>query len=275
MSEKKIHPTAVVSPEAEIADDVTIGPFVVIEPDVVIGEGCFIESHTVIKRFTVLGKRNKIAEHVVLGGLPKDANFKGERSYLRIGDDNILREHVTIYRAIGEEQKTEIGSRNFMMVGVHISHNCNVGDDNVFVNGATLAEYVTAEDHIFFSQNTAGHQFVRFGRYAMIGGKSKIEQDVLPFSMTDGNPPLVHGLNVVGLRRAGFTSEERLNLKRAFGVLLRSGLSPEEAIYEVEKIEDENVAHLLNFIRNSKPGFVGAQAGRTSDEQTEQEDVRI
>ncbi len=271
MTERKIHPTAIVSPNAVIADDVTIGPFVVIEPDVVIGKGCVIDSHAVLKRFTILGKRNRIAESVVLGGLPEDVKFKGERSYLKIGDDNILREYVTIHRASGEENETRVGSRNFIMVKAHISHNCVVGDDNVFVNDATLAGHVTVEDHIFFAHNSAFHQYVRVGRYAMIGGESKIVQDVLPFSMTDGHPPFVYGLNVIGLRRGGFNAEQRLNLKRAFRLLLRSGLPLEEAINEVEKIEDENVVHLINFVRGSKRGFIRAQARRATGEQTEQE----
>ena len=210
-----IHPTAVVSPRAEIASDATIGPYVVIEDDVFIGEGCEIASHVVIKRFTTLGRRNQISEQAVVGGLPQDVKFKGEPSRLVIGDDNLIREGVTLHRASGEGAETRIGSRNFLMIGVHVAHNCQIGDDNIFANEVALAGHIWVEDHAFLSNNVGCHQFVRIGRYAMIGGKSKIVQDVLPFFTTDGNPARVRGLNSVGLRRGGFSVEDRRLLRRA------------------------------------------------------------
>jgi UDP-N-acetylglucosamine acyltransferase len=138
-----------------------------------------------------------------LAGEPQDVKFKGSE-LLEIGDDNIIREFCTFHRANGEGETTRIGSRNFFMVGVHVAHNCVIGDDNIFANEVALAGHITIEDHVFLSNNVGAHQFVRMGRYAMIGGKSKIVQDVLPFFITDGNPPRVRGVNSVGLRRAGF-----------------------------------------------------------------------
>jgi UDP-N-acetylglucosamine acyltransferase len=141
------------------------------------------------------------------------------------------------------------------MVGVHVAHNCVIGDDNIFANEVALAGHITIEDHVFLSNNVGAHQFVRMGRYAMVGGKSKIVQDVLPFFITDGNPPRVRGLNTVGLTRAGFTEPQRRTLKNAYSQLLRSGALLEEALTELEQIEDENVGHLISFIRGSKRGI--------------------
>ena len=264
-----IHPTAVISPRAEIASDVRVGPYSVIEEDVLIGEGCEIASHAVVKRFTTLGARNRIAEHAVLGGLPQDVKFRDEESRLVIGDDNLIREFVTIHRASGEGEETRVGSRNFLMIGVHLAHNCVVGDDNIFANEVALAGHIRVEDHVFLSNNVGCHQFVRMGRYAMVGGKSKIVQDVLPFFITDGNPPRVRGLNAVGLRRAGFSTEERRALKSAYRILFRSRLALEDALSELAQMEDENVRHLVNFIRGSRRGFARARRGaRVVDEES-------
>lgn len=263
-----IHPTAIVSPRAHIARHVSVGPYAVIEDEVIIGSGCEIGAHACIKSFTSLGQRNRVYEHATLGGEPQDVKFKGEKSSLSISDDNLIREYVTIHRASGEGEVTRVGSRNFLMVGVHIAHNCAVGDDNIFANGAALAGHIEIEDHVFLSNNVGAHQFVRMGRYAMVGGKSKIVQDVLPFFTTDGNPARVRGLNSVGLRRAGFSSEARRALKRAYQILFRSRLPLEAALEEMARLEDENVAHLIDFIRASKRGF--ARAGRGEREEAEE-----
>jgi UDP-N-acetylglucosamine acyltransferase len=251
----EIHPTAIISPSAELAPGVRVGPYAVIEDEVRIGAGCEIGAHAVVKRFTTLGERNRVYEHACLGGEPQDMKYKGEPSALRIGDDNLIREYVTIHRAVGEGQATRLGSRNFMMVGVHVAHNGEVGDDNTFANGAALAGHVVVEDHVFFSSNVGAHQFVRFGRYAMVGGKSKIVQDVLPFFTTDGNPPRVRGLNTIGLRRGGFSPEARAALKRAYQVLFRTRLPLARALEALEQADDENVAHLAAFIRATRRGF--------------------
>ena len=253
------HPTAIISPHARIAPGTRIAPYAIIEDEVMIGEDCEIGAHAVIKRFTLLGARNRIFEHATLGGEPQDVKFKGETSRLLIGDDNLIRESVTIHRASGEGELTRIGSRNFLMIGVHIAHNCEVGDDNIFANGVALAGHVRVEDHVFLSSNVGAHQFVRMGRYAMVGGKSKIVQDVLPFFTTDGNPPRVRGLNAVGLRRAGFSPASRRALKRAAQLLFRSRLPLAAALGELEHSEDEHVRHLVNFIRGSRRGFSRAE----------------
>ena len=233
-----------------------IHPTAIIENEVEIGPDCEIGAYAVIKSFTRIGARNRIFEHTVIGGEPQDVKFKGETTYLEIGDDNIIREFCTFHRANGSGETTRIGSRNFFMVGVHVAHNCVIGDDNIFANEVALAGHITIEDHVFLSNNVGAHQFVRMGRYAMIGGKSKIVQDVLPFFITDGNPPRVRGVNSVGLRRSGFNEDERRALKDAYRILFRSALPLQNALQTLDEFDDENVAHLANFIRGSKRGFV-------------------
>ena len=165
-------------------------------------------------------------------------------SYLEIGDDNLIREFCTFHRANGEGETTRIGSRNFFMVGVHVAHNCVIGDDNIFANEVALAGHITIEDHVFLSNNVGAHQFVRMGRYAMVGGKSKIVQDVLPFFITDGNPARVRGVNSVGLRRAGFSEETRRALKDAYRTLFRSATPIDDALHQLDQVDDEHVSHL-------------------------------
>lgn len=259
MVSTEIHPTALVSRHAELGACVRVGPYAVIEEGVTIGAGCEIGAHAVIKRFTRMGERNRVFEHATLGGEPQDVKFKGETSYLHVGDDNLIREYVTLHRASGEESVTRIGHRNFLMIGVHIAHNCEVGDDNIFANGAALAGHIRVEDHAFLSSNAGCHQFVRIGRYAMIGGKTKVVQDILPFFITDGNPARVRGLNAVGLRRGGFTSDERAALKRAYHFLFGSGLALARALEEIDALGDEHTRHLSEFIRNSRRGFTRAE----------------
>ncbi|HEU4711833.1 MAG TPA: acyl-ACP--UDP-N-acetylglucosamine O-acyltransferase [Pyrinomonadaceae bacterium] len=232
-----------------------IHPTAVIEDNVEIGPDCEIGAYAVIKRFTRIGARNRIFEHAVIGGEPQDVKFRGERSYLEIGDDNLIREFCTLHRANGEDQTTRIGSRNFLMVGTHVAHNCVIGDDNIFANEVALAGHIVVEDHVFISNNVGAHQFVRFGRYSMVGGKSKIVQDVLPFFITDGNPPRLRGVNSVGLRRAGFSELERYSLKDAYRMLFRSAMPIGDALQQLEQSDDANVAHLVKFIRGSKRGF--------------------
>jgi len=263
MTRAEIHPTAVVSPRAELAAGVRVGPYAVIEDEVIIGDGCEIGAHAVVKRLTRLGRGNRVFEHAILGGEPQDVKFRGETSYLEIGDDNLIRECATLHRASGEGLVTRVGSRNFLMVGVHVAHNCEVGDDNVFANGAALAGHIAVEDHVFLSSNVGCHQFVRIGRYAMVGGKSKIVQDVLPFFTTDGNPPRVRGLNSVGLRRGGFSPEARRALKRAYQLLFRARLPLGRVLEELDAMRDEHARHLADFIRGSRRGFT--RAGREEE----------
>ena len=232
-----------------------VHPTAIIEDEVEIGPDCEVAAYAVIKRFTRLGARNRVYEHAVMGGEPQDVKFKGEKSFLEIGDDNIIREYCTFHRANSEGQTTQIGSRNFFMVGVHVAHNCVIGDDNILANEVALAGHIEVQDHVFISNNVGAHQFVRMGRYAMVGGKSKIVQDVLPFFITDGNPPRVRGVNTVGLTRAGFSEEAKRELKNAYRALFRSGTPLADVLHELEAVDDPHVSHLVRFIRGSKRGI--------------------
>jgi UDP-N-acetylglucosamine acyltransferase len=265
----EVHPTAVVSDGARLGEGVRVAAYAVVEDEVEIGAGCEIGAHAVVKRFTTLGARNRVFEHAVLGGEPQDVKFAGERSRLVVGDGNLIREYVTLHRASGEGEATVVGSRNFLMIGVHVAHNCEVGDDNIFANGAALAGHIRVEDHVFLSNDVGCHQFVQLGRYAMVGGKSKIVQDVLPFLTTDGNPARARGLNTVGLRRAGFPTESRRALRRTYQLLFRSGLSLSDALDAIDALEDEHARHLADFIRGSRRGFI--RAARRAGEGEERE----
>jgi UDP-N-acetylglucosamine acyltransferase len=260
-----IHHTAIVSSSAKLGTSVSVGPYAVIEDNVEIAEDCEIGAHSVIKRFSRLGARNRVFEHVVLGGEPQDVKFRGETSYLEIGDDNLIREFSTFHRASGEGQTTRVGSRNFFMIGMHVAHNCEIGDDNIFANEVALAGHIEIEDHVFVSNNVGAHQFVRMGRFAMVGGKSKIVQDVLPFFITDGNPPRARGLNSVGLRRAGFSRDAMKALKSAYQLLFRKGLPLEKALAELERLDDPDVVYLVEFIKKSKRGFHRAERKSADD----------
>jgi UDP-N-acetylglucosamine acyltransferase len=263
----KVHQTALVSPLARLGPDVQVGPYAVIEDHVEIGDGSSIAAHTTVKQYTTLGRGNRVFEHAVLGGEPQDVKFGGESSRLVIGDDNIIREFCTLHRACGEGNQTRVGSNNFLMVGVHIAHNCIVGNENVFANEVALAGHIEVADHVFLSNNVGAHQFVRFGSYAMVGGKSKIVQDVLPFFITDGNPARARGVNSVGLRRAGFSADARRMLKEAYRILFRSSLSTSDALNELLRLQDPNVEQLIRFIRESERGFTrAAKEGKRQNE---------
>jgi len=250
-----IHPTAIVNPGATFGDAISIGAYAVIEGDTYIGDGTEIRAHAVIKRFTTLGPGNTVYEGAVLGGEPQDLGFVDCRSYLRIGANNRIREDVTMHRGTQPESATTVGSDCFIMANAHVAHNCILGDGVIIANNVALAGHVDIEDRAFISGGVVVHQFCRIGRIAMIGGNSKVVQDCLPFVITDGMPGRARGLNIVGLRRAGFGSSGLRNLKEAYGLLLRSGLSLEGALQRLEDLGDPLVAHLIDFIRNSSRGF--------------------
>lgn len=250
-----IHPTAIISPRARLGAGINIGPYAIIEEDTEIGEGCDVRAHAVIKRFTTLGPANTVHEGAVLGGEPQDLGFVDCSSYLRIGANNRIREGVTMHRGAQPESETTVGSNCFIMANAHVAHNCRLADSVIIANNVALAGHVDIQDRVFISGGVVVHQFCRIGRLAMIGGNSKIVQDCLPFVITDGVPGRAHGLNIVGLRRAGFKSGGLQNLKEAYRVLLRSGLSLTDALASLESLGDPLVAHLIDFVRNSSRGF--------------------
>jgi UDP-N-acetylglucosamine acyltransferase len=251
----QVHPTAVVDPGAVLGPGTVVGPYSVIEDEVTIGSECRIESHAVIRRFTTMGDRNSVGEGALLGGCPQDFKFEGERSFLEIGDDNNIREGVSIHRATGADETTRFGSRNFLMGYSHVGHNCTIEDDVTLANGALISGHVLIERFAFVSGLVAVHQFTQIGRHAMVGGSTPVRQDALPFFTTEGNPARTYGLNLVGLKRRGFSREELRDLKRAHQRLFARGGTAKERLAKVAEIDSEHVRHLVAFIERSKRGY--------------------
>lgn len=252
-----IHPTALVQAGARIGRDVEVGPCAVIEDDVVIGDGCTIAAHAVIKRYTRLGKRNKIGEHAVIGGEPQDYKFKPCASFVEIGDENLIREGVTIHRGSSEGAATRIGDRNFLMAMSHVGHDCILGNDIVVANAGLLAGVVTVFDRAFISGAVAVHQFCRVGRLAMLGGGTKLTQDALPFVITDGSPGRARAINLVGLKRAGVAAHEIVNLRRAFRAL-RGANERQQLLAKLRALDSPAAAELADFIESSQRGVARA-----------------
>jgi UDP-N-acetylglucosamine acyltransferase len=250
-----IHPTAIISERASLGRLVTVGPYSTIEPDTTIGDRCQILSHVTIRRFSTLGPDNLIHEGAVIGGEPQDLSFAGGESRLTIGARNRIREGASINRAAAPGSETAVGSDCFIMAGAHVAHDCKLGDRVIVANNVALAGHVEIQDDAFLSGGVVVHQFCRVGKLAMIGGNSKIVQDCLPFIITDGMPGRARGLNLVGLRRAGFRSTEIQTLKLAYRILLRSGLTLERAIDELAALGAPSVEHLISFVKKSKRGF--------------------
>jgi UDP-N-acetylglucosamine acyltransferase len=248
--------TARVDPGAVIGAGVRIGEFCVIEGDVAIGAACLLEPYVYVKRWTTLGARNEISAGTVLGTDPLDRGFSGARSYLRIGKGNKIREHYTISRGTAPESATEIGDDNYIMTSGHIAHNCRIGNQTVIASCALVAGYVEVEDQAFISGGVVVHQYSKIGRLAMIGGNTRINSDVPPFFLYAGYNVQAKGLNLVGLKRAGYKASDVSVLKKAYQILYRSGLKLEDALARIEtELPTPETLHLVNFIRRSERGI--------------------
>lgn len=257
----QIHPTAIVSSKAELGNFITIGPFSIIEDGVIIGDHTSLGAHCYIYRGTEIGKNNQIFSFCNLGGVPQDISFNPETpTKLIIGNDNIFREYVNIHRSTSLERVTKIGDKNYLMGTVHLGHDCIIGNENIFTQGCVIGGHVQIGNKAFISGLVAIHQFCRVGDYSIIGGLAKIVQDVPPFMMVDGNPAYIVGINVVGLRRAGFSEERRKKIKNAYKILFKKRLSISNAleVLKEEYKEDEDIQLLIQFIENSKRGIVSA-----------------
>jgi UDP-N-acetylglucosamine acyltransferase len=252
--------TAIVSADAALADDVVVGPYAIIGPHVTIGAGSVIGPHVLIEGPATIGERNRFIAHASIGTDPQDLKFKGEKTELRIGNDNTFREFVTLNRGTtGGGGVTTIGSHNFFMAYSHVAHDCHVGSNVIFANNATLAGHVDVGDGSTIGAFSAVHQFCRVGNHAFIGGGTIATQDVLPFAKTVGNRPAqTYGINNIGLERKGFARESIEALQRAYRILIRSKLRLEEALsrIETELGYDAEVRYLVEFVRESKRGFI-------------------
>jgi UDP-N-acetylglucosamine acyltransferase len=251
-----IAPTARIHSEARIGAQCTIGEYCVVEQDVEIGPYCRLEPYVFVKRWTTLGERNEISAGTALGTDPLDKNFKGERSYLRIGSGNIIREHYTISRGTQPESVTAIGDENYIMTSGHIAHNCTIGNRTVIASCALVAGHVEVGDRAFLSGGVVVHQFSKIGRLAMVGGNTRVNLDLPPFFLYSDFNAAVKGLNVVGLRRAGFAREQVAALKQAYKLLYRSGLKLEDALARIgAEVATEEARELVRFIEGSKRGI--------------------
>jgi UDP-N-acetylglucosamine acyltransferase len=255
-----IHPTAIVDPQAKIPASCCIGPFCTVGPDVELGEECELISHVVLQGPTRLGSHNRIFPFAVVGMMPQDLKYHGEPTTLEIGDDNQIREYVTIHRGTATGLGvTRIGSHCLIMAYAHIAHDCLIGDYVIMANAATLAGHVTVEDHAVVGALCPVHQFVRIGEYSYIGGGTTITQDVLPFSKTVARRDVsAYGLNSVGLERRGFSRERIRKIHHGYKVLLASKLNTSQALAKLRSEGDlgEDLEMLVRFIETSERGII-------------------
>ena len=259
----KIHPTAVVEEGAHLGKDVEIGPYSIIRSNVVLDDGVIIKAHAYIDGYTTVGKRSVIWPGAVIGTKTQDLKFKGEKTFVEIGADCEIREYVTINASCGEGTSVRIGDKCLIMAYCHVAHNSTLGDSVILANNATLAGHVTIEDAAIIGGLSAVHQFARVGRYAMVGGMSRVTHDIPPYTIGAGSPYRLGGLNLVGLRRHGFSFQARTALAQAFRIVYRSGLSISDAL---KKIEEEvelipEICHWLEFCKSTKRGLI-ADSGR-------------
>jgi UDP-N-acetylglucosamine acyltransferase len=253
-----IHPTAIISKKVKLSDDIIVGPYSIIGDNVTVGAKNKIGSHCVIEGNTTIGSGCEVFTGAIIGSRPQDLKYKGEKSFLEIGDNNVIREYCTFNPGTEEGSRTTVGNGNLFMAYSHIAHNCVVGNDCVIANNGTLAGYVTIEDKAVVGGLTAIHQFVRVGKLSIIGGCSKVVQDIPPFSTCDGHPARVYGLNLLGLKRDRLPKDSIEQLNRAFKIFFNSGLSIKHSLEKIEKeiAQTSQVLYLINFIKNSQRGIV-------------------
>lgn len=252
-----IHPTAIVSKKADLSGDVTVGPYSIIGDSVRIGAGSKVGAYCVVEGNVMIGANCEIFTGAVIGSRPQDLKYKGEKVFLEIGDDNIIREYCTFNPGTEEGGKTVIGNKNLFMAYSHIAHDCVVGNNCVIANNGTLAGHVAIEDKAVIGGLAAIHQFVRVGKLSIIGGCSKVVQDIPPYSTCDGHPARVYGLNIVGLKRHNTARDSIGLLNRAFKILFAEGLTAKHALQKIEKEITlcPEVSYLVSFIKNSSRGI--------------------
>jgi UDP-N-acetylglucosamine acyltransferase len=253
-----IHRTALIDPTAELGADVSVGPYCVIGPKVTVAERSTIAAHAVLERNTRVGEGVKIGYGTVIGNDPQDLKYKGEETWVEIGSGTIIREYSTINRGSTATGKTTIGERCFLMTYVHIAHDCAIGNDVIIANGVQMAGHVIVSDRASISGLVPIHQFVRIGTYAFVGGASRVNQDVPPYTKAAGNPVHLYGLNSVGLQRAGFSPELKLALKRAYRLVFNSDLTVSQGIARAraELPQVPEVETFLQFIEASQRGVM-------------------
>ncbi len=264
-----IHPTAVIDPRAKIAKNVVIGPYCVIGQNVVLEEAVELKSHVVIDGYTTIGARTVVYPSAVIGTKTQDKKYRGEKTYVLIGSDCEIREFVTINSSCGEGTAVKVGNGCLIMAYCHIAHNCELGNNVIMANNATLAGHVIVGNSAIIGGLAAVHQFVRIGDYAMIGGMSRITHDVPPFTIGAGSPYRYGGLNLVGLKRHGFSLSTRSALSKAFKITCRSGLTLAEAIDRIENDVEAlpEVKNWVDFCKSSQRGLMASAVKESSSSE--------
>ncbi|MBM4004274.1 MAG: acyl-ACP--UDP-N-acetylglucosamine O-acyltransferase [Planctomycetes bacterium] len=252
-----IHPTAVVHSRAQLGNNICVGPFCVLEADTVLGDDCVLLGRVTIKAGTYLDADNEVGEGTVLGGKPQHAKVGSRYGGLRIGRGNRFRENVTVHCAFEPDRVTRIGDENLLMVNAHVAHDCTIGSRTIIVNNVMIGGHASVEDRAYLGGGAGVHQFCRVGELAMVGAQAHIVQDVAPYLMIDGATSRVVGLNRVGLRRNGFTEDQLVQLKAAYKIMYRSGMTWTEVVEELKsQFNTGAAARYATFIQSGKRGFV-------------------
>ncbi|WP_028573712.1 acyl-ACP--UDP-N-acetylglucosamine O-acyltransferase [Desulfonatronovibrio hydrogenovorans] len=264
----EIHPTAIVDPTSELGVDVIIGPYTIIEASTQLGDGTRVDAFAQVKKFTSLGRNNHIYSYACIGEAPQDIKYQGQETWLRLGDNNKVREYATLNRGTPDGRGvTRIGSNCFLMAYTHVAHDCILEDNVIMANSATLAGHVHLGQRSVVGGLCAVHQFVRIGEYAFIGGKSGVAQDVPPYMLVAGERAKIYGPNLIGMRRAGFDRHETSAVKKTFHLIWGSGLSRDQAIEQV--LQDfgqfRTVQKLVDFLKSSSRGIVSRDKSRKDD----------
>lgn len=269
-----IHPTAVIHAGARIAEGVTIGPYAVVDEHVELGPGCIVGPHAYLTGRLIAGARNHFFASCVIGEAPQDLKYSGKLTGVRIGDDNVFREFVTVHRSTHEDQWTELGSGNLLMASSHVGHNSHVGNQVILANGTLLGGYARIDDRAFVSGCCLVHQFTRVGTLALMQGGAGVSKDLPPFTIARRGPGnRICGLNTVGLRRAGFSAPQRLELKELYHFLFRSGLPLKRALEQAsERFKSPGSRTMLDFIAAAKRGVCADVTGKGKTDEAESEE---
>ncbi|MFI5279732.1 MAG: acyl-ACP--UDP-N-acetylglucosamine O-acyltransferase [Gemmatimonadales bacterium] len=251
-----IHPTAIISPEAELGEGVSVGPSAIVGPHVTVGDGCDIGAHVILEKYVRMGARCRVGPGSIIGGDPQDLKYKGEETWAEIGEDTIIREYVTINRGTTQSRLTRLGKGCLVMTYVHVAHDCHIGDGVILSNGVGLSGHVTIGDKAIIGGMTGVHQFVRIGAHAFIGGAGRIRKDVPPFCKADDGK--IYGLNTIGLQRSGFTPETLAALQKAYRLFYRSSLNIRQALDRAKDdlSKEPEVEAFVAFIEQSERGVM-------------------
>ena len=249
---------SVISKKAKIGSNVSIGPYCIIEDNVVIGNNTKIDSHTIIKKYTEIGKNCNIFSHCVIGEIPQDKKYNGEKSKLIIGDNNTIREFCTLNRGTKESGFTKIGNNCLFMAYVHVAHDCNLKNDIILANGVQLGGHVTIDNYSIIGGMTPVHQFCKIGMHSFVGGGLRVVQDIPPYIIANGEPLKFSGINILGLRRRKFSSDERDNIKKAYRLIYNSNYNISQAVEKIKNTFNMNdsIQDIIDFVNSSTRGLI-------------------